>query len=62
MALSQCAVAAGGTAIELKPANVARCRFDADLVLDRCTLAAGANDRACRSTGPDCRPDRIDRG
>ncbi len=40
LALSQCAVAAGGTAIELKPANVARCRFDADLVLDRCTLAA----------------------
>jgi eukaryotic-like serine/threonine-protein kinase len=37
VALSQCAVAAGGTAIELKPA---RCRFECDLVLDHCTLAA----------------------
>ena len=39
-ALSQCAVAAGGTAIELLPAKVARNRFEADLVLDRCTLTS----------------------
>jgi eukaryotic-like serine/threonine-protein kinase len=58
LALSQCGVAAGGTAIELKPANVARCRFDADLVLDRCTLAAEraivhAVDWAGLAPGPD---------
>ncbi len=40
VALSQCAVAAGGTAIELKPANVARRRFECDLVLDRCTMTS----------------------
>jgi serine/threonine-protein kinase len=40
VALSQCAVAAGATAIELMPAKVARNRFDADLVLDHCTLAS----------------------
>jgi eukaryotic-like serine/threonine-protein kinase len=40
VALSQCAVAAGGTAIELTPTKVARHRFEADLVLDRCTLTA----------------------
>jgi eukaryotic-like serine/threonine-protein kinase len=40
VALSQCAVAAGGPAIELKPANVARRRFVADLVLDHCTITA----------------------
>jgi serine/threonine protein kinase len=40
VALSQCALAAGGPAIELKPANVARRRFDADLVLDHCTLTS----------------------
>ena len=47
VALSQCAVAAGGTAIELKPANVARHRFDADLVLDRCTLTSERTIVAC---------------
>ncbi len=51
-------MAAGGTAIELKPGNVARCRFDADLVLDRCTLAAvrtivRAFDWVGLSPGPD---------
>jgi eukaryotic-like serine/threonine-protein kinase len=40
VALSQCAVAAGGPAIELEPANVARRRFVADLVLDHCTITA----------------------
>ena len=40
VALSHCAVAAGGLAIELRPANVARRRFDADLVLDHCTLTS----------------------
>jgi serine/threonine-protein kinase len=40
VALSQCAVAASGTAIELTPAKVARARFVADLELDRCTLTS----------------------
>jgi serine/threonine-protein kinase len=40
VALSKCALAAGGTAIELKPANVARRRFEADLVLDQCTVTS----------------------
>ena len=41
VALSQCAVAAGVTAIELTPAKVARHRFvETDLVLDRCTLTS----------------------
>ena len=33
-------MAAGGTAIELTPAKVARQRFEADLVLDQCTLTS----------------------
>ncbi len=40
VALSQCAIAAGGPAIELKPAAVARTRFEADLVLEHCTLTS----------------------
>jgi eukaryotic-like serine/threonine-protein kinase len=41
VALSNCAVAAGVTAIELTPAKVARQRFvETDLVLDRCTLTS----------------------
>jgi serine/threonine-protein kinase len=40
VALSRCAVAAGATAIELTPANVARHRFEADLWLERCTLTS----------------------
>ena len=41
LALSQCAIAAGGTAIELLPAKVARHRFvETDLVLERCTLTS----------------------
>ncbi len=40
VALSQCAIA-GGTAIELLPAKVARHRFvETDLVLERCTLSS----------------------
>ena len=40
VALTQSAMAAGATAIELVPGRVARGRFDADLVLDHCTLAS----------------------
>jgi serine/threonine-protein kinase len=43
VALSQSALAAGTDAIEMIPAPVARGRFDADLVLDHCTLASEAN-------------------
>jgi serine/threonine-protein kinase len=39
IALSQCAVA-GGNAFILAPAKVARSRFDTDLALERCTIAA----------------------
>jgi serine/threonine-protein kinase len=40
VALTECAVAAGGTAFSLFPAAVARSRFDADLWIENCTLAA----------------------
>ena len=40
VAVSQCAIAAGGPAIELLPAKVARHRFEADLVLEQCTLTS----------------------
>jgi len=40
IALSQCAIAAGGTAIELVPSKVARHRFEADLSLDHCTMTS----------------------
>jgi eukaryotic-like serine/threonine-protein kinase len=40
LALTQCAVAAGANAIELLPSRVSRQRFEADLVLDRCTMAS----------------------
>jgi serine/threonine-protein kinase len=43
VALSQSALAAGMDAIEMIPAAVARGRFNADLVLDHCTLASEAN-------------------
>ncbi len=43
IALEQTAVAAGTDALELLPARVARARFEADLVLDHCTLASEAN-------------------
>ena len=49
VALSQCAISAGGTAIELLPAKVARQRFDADLFLDHCTLTS---ERAIVKMGP----------
>ena len=59
VALSDCALAAGMTAIELVPARVARNRFDADLWLDRCTLAAEqALVRARAWPGTDPGPDR----
>ncbi len=38
--LSNCAIAAGGTAIALRPEDVRRDRFEADLRLDRCTIAS----------------------
>ena len=38
--LTQCAVAAGANAVELLPSRVSRQRFEADLVLDRCTMAS----------------------
>jgi serine/threonine protein kinase len=41
--LIQTALAAGTDAIEMVPARVARGRFEADLVLDHCTLASEAN-------------------
>ncbi len=40
IALTQCAIAAGGTALSLVPAKVARSAFDVGLSLDRCTLSA----------------------
>ncbi len=43
VAISQSALAAGIDAIEMIPAAVARARFNADLVLDHCTLASEAN-------------------
>ena len=43
VALTDCAVAAGGSAFVLMPSPVARARFDADLWLDRCTVAAARN-------------------
>jgi serine/threonine-protein kinase len=58
IALSQTAVAATGDAIELVPAQVARDRFAADLVLENCTLASETNIVRLRSwqgraPGPD---------
>ncbi|MDR3633474.1 MAG: protein kinase [Isosphaeraceae bacterium] len=41
--LTDCAIAAGGSAFVLTPANVARARFEADLLLDRCTVTAERN-------------------
>ena len=40
VALSQCAVGAGGAVLELVPARVMRSRFDVDLLLDQCTMVA----------------------
>jgi serine/threonine-protein kinase len=40
VALSQCAVAAGGVAIDLLPSKVARHRFEADLCLNHCTVTS----------------------
>jgi eukaryotic-like serine/threonine-protein kinase len=40
VALSQCAVAAGDAAFDLVPSKVARSRFVADLVMDRCTVTS----------------------
>jgi serine/threonine-protein kinase len=56
--LSNCALAAGTSAIELEPARVARSRFDADLWLSRCTIASEQNVVKLgpwpgRGTGPD---------
>jgi serine/threonine-protein kinase len=40
VALRQTAIAAGETAIDLSPSRVARSRFESDLSLENCTLAA----------------------
>jgi serine/threonine-protein kinase len=40
IALTQCLLEAGGTIFALNPAKVARNRFEADLWIERCTLAA----------------------
>ena len=40
MSLTECVVEAGGTAFTLNPAKVARSRFEADLSIEHCTLAA----------------------
>jgi eukaryotic-like serine/threonine-protein kinase len=59
VALSQSALAAGTDAIEMIPAPVARSRFNADLVLDHCTLASEANIiRLAAWQGRDPGPDR----
>jgi serine/threonine-protein kinase len=43
VALVQCAVAGGSSAIALYPSQVARSRFGADLYLEHCTLASEKN-------------------
>jgi serine/threonine-protein kinase len=43
IALSHCAVISRGTGLGLIPSNVARSRFDSDLWLDHCSLAAEKN-------------------
>ena len=40
LAISNCAISAGSNAIVLRPKPVRRDRFDADVVLDHCTIAA----------------------
>jgi len=49
VALKQTAIAAGDVAIDLIPSRVARWRFEADLSLENCTLAA---ERTIVRTGP----------
>ncbi|MDB5352984.1 MAG: serine/threonine protein kinase [Planctomycetota bacterium] len=43
VALTNCAIAAEASALVLRPQSVRRDRFEADLVLDRCTIAAEKN-------------------
>lgn len=40
LGFSNCALAVGGTAFDLRPAKVARSRFDAGLRIDHCTISA----------------------
>lgn len=47
--LENCLVISGGPAVSLLPRNVARAKFEADLVLERCTIA---DDRAGIQLGP----------
>ena len=49
VALDDCLVISGGPAFTLRPADVDRDRFEADLVLDRCTIAV---DRTSVLLGP----------
>ncbi len=59
VALERCAVVAGNTAFNLRPGRVACARLDADLTLERCTVAS---ERTFVSLGPwsgsDPGPDR----
>ncbi len=59
IALSNCAMAVGGTAFDLRPARVARSRFDAGLWIDRCTVTAeGSFINLGAWLGPKPGPDR----
>jgi serine/threonine protein kinase len=59
ISLTNCAVATASNAIVLTPQRVRRDRFDADLVLDHCTLAAVENIVWLKGwTGLDPGPDR----
>ncbi len=59
VSLSNCAIASGSNAVILVPQSVRRDRFDADLVLDRCTIAAFENLVVLRGwTGLPPGPDR----
>jgi eukaryotic-like serine/threonine-protein kinase len=49
VALTQCAIAAGITGVALLPSKVSRRRFEADLVMDHCTLTA---ERSIIRVGP----------
>ncbi len=40
VALTECAIAAGVTGVELLPSKVSRHRFEADLVMDHCTMTS----------------------
>jgi eukaryotic-like serine/threonine-protein kinase len=49
VALTECAIAAGVTGVELLPSKVSRQRFDADLMMDHCTMTS---ERSIVRVGP----------